>query len=145
VSYAGLPASAQEGFVDNGFLTGDLGFANDRGEVILTGRVSSFINVAGRKVQPDEVERVLRGMPDIADVKIIGVPDPQRGEMLAACIVRRDPRLRPLDVRQFCAMRLAAHKVPRVYVFLDEMPRDERGKTSRRALDEAVARELADL
>jgi acyl-CoA synthetase (AMP-forming)/AMP-acid ligase II len=78
-------------------------------------------------------------------VKIIGAPDPQRGEMLAACIVRRDPRLRPLDVRQYCAMRLAAHKVPRVYVFLDEMPRDERGKTSRRALDEAVARELADM
>lgn len=144
VSYAGLPASEQEGFVDNGFLTGDLGFANDRGEVMLTGRVSSFINVAGRKVQPDEVERVLRDMPDIADVKIIGAPDPQRGEILAACIVRRDPRLRPLDVRQYCAMRLAAHKVPRVYVFLDEMPRDERGKTSRRALDEAVARELAD-
>ena len=144
VSYAGLPAAEQEGFIDNGFLTGDLGFANDRGQVMLTGRVSSFINVAGRKVQPDEVERVLRDMPDIADVKIIGAPDPQRGEVLAACIVRRDPRLRPLDVRQYCAMRLAAHKVPRLYVFLDEMPRDERGKTSRRALDEAVARELAD-
>jgi acyl-coenzyme A synthetase/AMP-(fatty) acid ligase len=46
-------------------------------------------------------------------------------------------------VRRFCAMRLAAHKVPRVYVFFDELPRDERGKTSRRALEEAVQRELA--
>ena len=113
---------------------------------MLTGRVSSFVNVAGRKVQPDEVERVLRDMPAIADVtRHRRCRIAQRGEMLAACIVRRDPRLRPLDVRQFCAMRLAAHKIPRVYVFLDEMPRDERGKTSRRALDEAVARELADL
>lgn len=141
--YAGLLPSEQEGFVDDGFLTGDLGFFDERGHLVLSGRVSSFINVAGRKVQPDEVERTLRDMPDVVDVKVIGVPDPQRGEMIAACIVSRDRRLRPLDVRRFCAMKLAAHKVPRVYVFLDEMPLDERGKTSRRALEAAVARELA--
>lgn len=141
--YAGLSAAEQEGFVDGGFLTGDLGRFDRHGQLLLTGRVSSFINVAGRKVQPGEVEQVLREMADLADATVIGVPDPQRGEVLAACLVSRDPRLRPLDVRRFCAMRLAAHKVPRVYVFFDEIPRDERGKTSRRALEEAVAREMA--
>jgi long-chain acyl-CoA synthetase len=141
--YAGLPPLEQEGFVDGGFLTGDLGHVNDHGHVVLTGRVSSFINVAGRKVQPDEVETILREMPDVTEVKVLGVPDPQRGEILAACIASRDTRLRALDVRRFCAMRLAAHKVPRVYVFFEELPRDERGKTSRRVLEEAIAHELA--
>jgi acyl-CoA synthetase (AMP-forming)/AMP-acid ligase II len=142
--YAGITTREQDGFVDEGFLTGDLGSLDDRGHLVLTGRVSSFINVAGRKVQPEEVERVLRDMPDVTDVRVIGAPDLQRGEVLAACIVTSDTRLRALDVRRFCATRLAPHKVPRVYVFFDEMPRDARGKTSRRALEAAITRELGD-
>jgi long-chain acyl-CoA synthetase len=144
--YAGLSASEQEGFVDGGFLTGDLGFFNEAGGLVLTGRVSSFINVAGRKVQPDEVEQILRQMPEIADVRVLGAPDAKRGQMLVACVVPRrssDARVvTALDVRRFCAARLAAHKIPREYVFLDDMPRDERGKTSRRALEAVVADHL---
>jgi long-chain acyl-CoA synthetase len=141
--YAGLSASEQEGFVHGGFLTGDLGYFDRAGQLVLTSRVSSFINVAGRKVQPDEVERVLREMPAIADVRILGAPDPRRGQMLVACIVPRTTGLKAVDVRTFCAARLAAHKIPREYLLLEEMPRDDRGKTSRRALEEAVARHLA--
>jgi long-chain acyl-CoA synthetase len=144
--YAGLSASEQEGFVDDGFLTGDLGFFNDAGGLVLTGRVSSFINVAGRKVQPDEVEQLLRQMPEIADVRVLGAPDAKRGQMLVACLVpRKLTGARPvtaLDVRRFCAARLAAYKIPREYLFLDDMPRDDRGKTSRRALEALVADHL---
>lgn len=141
--YAGLSASEQEGFVHGGFLTGDLGYVDPAGQLVLTSRVSSFINVAGRKVQPDEVERVLREMPAIADVRILGAPDRQRGQMLVACIVPRAAGLKAVEVRTFCAARLAAYKIPREYLLLEEMPRDDRGKTSRRALEEAVDRHLA--
>jgi acyl-CoA synthetase (AMP-forming)/AMP-acid ligase II len=140
--YAGLSASEQEGFVDEGFLTGDLGCFDEAGRLVLTGRVSSFINVAGRKVQPDEVEQVLRQMPEIADVRVLGAPDARRGQMLVACMVPRTRTVTALDVRRFCAARLAAYKIPRQYLFLDEMPRDDRGKTSRRALEALVARHL---
>jgi long-chain acyl-CoA synthetase len=144
--YAGLPASEQEGFVDGGFLTGDLGVFNDDGGLVLTGRVSSFINVAGRKVQPEEVEQILRQMPEIADVRVLGAPDAKRGQMLVACLVpRKTTAQRPvtaLDIRRFCAARLAAYKIPREYLFLDDMPRDDRGKTSRRALEAVVADHL---
>ncbi len=51
-----------------------------RGHLVLTGRVSAFINVAGRKVQPDEVEQVLRTMPSVADVRVLGAPDAARGQ-----------------------------------------------------------------
>jgi long-chain acyl-CoA synthetase len=140
--YAGLSASEQEGFVDGGFLTGDLGCFDELGQLVLTGRVSSFINVAGRKVQPDEVEQTLRQMPGIADVRVLGAPDAKRGQMLVACLVARTRELTALDVRRYCAARLAAYKIPREYLFLDEMPRDERGKTSRRALEALVADHL---
>ena len=54
---------------------------------MLTGRVSSFINVAGRKVQPAEVEDVLRQMPGVRDVRVVAAADPQRGEQVVACLV----------------------------------------------------------
>lgn len=129
------------GFAD-GFLTGDLGRLEADGRLTLVGRVSVFINVAGRKVQPDEVERVLREMPAIADARVIGLPDPRRGQQLVACVVARVRGLRPYAIRTFCAERLAAHKIPRAFVFVDELPTDLRGKTNRRALETLVLARL---
>ncbi|HEY8550680.1 MAG TPA: class I adenylate-forming enzyme family protein [Vicinamibacterales bacterium] len=130
-----------DAFIDGGFLTGDLGRFDADGRLHLEGRVSGFINVAGRKVQPDEVERVLRTMPLVADVRVMGAPDERRGEQLVACIVPRGD-LHALAIRQFCAERLAPHKIPRQFVFVDAIPVDERGKTNRRALGTLVERHL---
>ncbi len=127
------------GFVDGGFLTGDLGAIGDDGRLRLTGRVSAFVNVAGRKVQPDEVESVLRTHPRVADVRVFGLPDERRGEQLAACVVPRDAGLGVVALRAFCADRLAAHKIPRLLVLVPALPRDERGKVSRRALEALAA------
>ena len=130
--YAGQPAD--DAFVDGGFLTGDLGSMDERGNLVLTGRVSAFINVAGRKVVPQEVEDVLRGMPDIADVRVLGVPDPIRGERIVACIVPRAAAPDTMAVRSFCAARLAAHKLPRAVVVLERIPLTARGKVDTREL-----------
>lgn len=126
-------------FVDGGFLTGDLGGLDARGRLRLTGRVSAFVNVAGRKVQPEEVERVLRSHPGVADARVFGMPDAQRGERLAACVVPRGPGLGIVALRAFCADRLAAYKIPRALVLVPALPRDERGKVNRRALEALVA------
>jgi len=129
----------RDAFVDGGFLTGDCGEfdANDR--LVLVGRVSSFVNVAGRKVQPDEVERVLRAMTGVADVRVVAAPDARRGQQLVACIVASAANApTPLAVRQYCAARLAPHKIPRTVVFLDAIPLTVRGKTDRAALDDLV-------
>jgi acyl-coenzyme A synthetase/AMP-(fatty) acid ligase len=134
--YAGGDASA---FVDGGFLTGDLGSLDGSGRLRLTGRVSAFVNVAGRKVQPEEVEGVLRTHPGVADARVFGVPDAQRGERLAACVVARDAGLGVVALRAFCADRLAAYKIPRALVLVADLPRDERGKVNRRALEALVA------
>ena len=130
--YAGETAST-ETFVDGGFLTGDYGSFDARGRLVLAGRVSSFINVAGRKVQPGEVEQVLRLMPAVDDVRVVAVPDARRGEQVAACLVT-SATLTVADVRRYCASRLARHKIPRVVIFVDAIPTTARGKTDERAL-----------
>jgi acyl-CoA synthetase (AMP-forming)/AMP-acid ligase II len=135
--YAGGEAG-DGAFVQCGFLTGDFGRFDARGHLILTGRASSFINVAGRKVQPEEVEQVLRAMPGIEDVRVIGAPDATRGEQIVACIVSHSPACSPLAIRQFCAARLAPHKIPRSIVRLERIPLTARGKTDRRALERVV-------
>lgn len=136
---SGYAAGADDAsFIDGGFLTGDLGAIAADGRLRLKGRVSAFVNVAGRKVQPDEVEGVLRAHPLVADARVFGLPDVQRGEQLAACVVPRDASLGVVALRAFCAERLAPFKIPRALVLVRELPRDERGKVSRKALEALV-------
>src|SRR5262249_21359196 len=127
-----------------GFLTGDYGAWDARGRLLLRGRASSFVNVAGRKVQPDEVEGVLRSMPGIVDVCVVAAPDQRRGEQIVACIVadRRTSAITTLALRRFCAARLASYKIPRTIVFVDAIPMTARGKTDRVALDALVRARL---
>jgi long-chain acyl-CoA synthetase len=131
-----------DSFTCGGFLTGDLGTIDSRGRLNLSGRVSSFVNVAGRKVQPDEVERVLRDYDGIVDVRVLGIADERRGEQLVACVVARGARPSLMTLRQFCGARLAAHKIPRAFVFLDAIPLTGRGKTDLVRLRNAVAAAL---
>jgi long-chain acyl-CoA synthetase len=123
----------ESSFVDGGFLTGDLGVFDGRGGLTLTGRASAAVNVAGRKVHPAEVERVLRSMEGVEDVCVIAAPDPRRGQQILACIISRQLSS-ALEVRRFCASRLAPHKVPRAIIFLPSLPLTLRGKTDRARL-----------
>lgn len=131
-----------DGFTPDGFLTGDFGRFNESGDLILAGRVSSFINVAGRKVQPEEVEQILREMPGIADVRVVGAADPARGQQIVACIVVRGDGPGLIGVRQFCAARLAPYKIPRTIITLERIPLTDRGKTDRQRLQELVLAHL---
>ena len=138
---AGYVGGASEEFCDGGFLTGDYGRFDTAGRLTLTGRVSSFINVAGRKVQPAEVEDVLRRMPGVRDVRVLGTADAQRGEQVVACLVADGAAagtLTTMSVRRFCSSRLAPHKIPRAVIVLDAIPLNARGKTDRRALEALV-------
>jgi long-chain acyl-CoA synthetase len=142
VSTAYADGEDAEAFVAGGFLTGDLGHFDLRGDLVLTGRVSSFINVAGRKVQPLEIEQVLGAMPGIADARVLGVPDALRGQQIVACVVPRTPGLDAVAVRQFCATRLAPYKIPRSVLILRALPLTTRGKLDRRALQALAEAEV---
>src|SRR5712691_8817811 len=116
------------------FVTDDLVELRD-GEVRLTGRVSDLINIAGKKVNPREIEQVILQIEGVRQVKVYGEPAGARGEVVAAAVVAGPEVSREL-VRAFCRERLSLHKVPRIVKLIDEMPVDERGKISRSALAE---------
>lgn len=139
----GVVASYADGvdpdlFVDGGFLTGDLGGFDQNGRLVLSGRVSPFVNVAGRKVQPGEVEHVLREIAGMVDVCVMGVADGRRGEQLVAFLVMSTTPPSVVELRRFCAARLASFKIPRVFVPLERIPLTSRGKTDRAALEIAA-------
>jgi acyl-CoA synthetase (AMP-forming)/AMP-acid ligase II len=135
---AGAADDAMDGFVDGGFLTGDVGYLDEGGRLVMTGRVSASVNVAGLKVSPSEIESVLRELPGVADVRVMGASCDRRGQRLVAFVVSDQP-LTSLDIRQRCARTLSPHKIPRQFIFLDEIPLDGRGKMDRRALEALAA------
>ncbi len=136
---SGYAATSESGsdnpFVDGGFRTGDVGYLNDDGRLVLTGRVSSLVNVAGRKVDPAEVERVLVGLPAVNDARVVGIECRTRGQELVAFVLRASASLTPLVLRRSCAETLSPYKIPRRFIFLERWPVDSRGKVDKRVLE----------
>lgn len=94
---------------------------------VIKGRISATINVAGRKVSPQEIEQVMRLFPGVTDVAVVGLPTVARGEDVAVCVVGV---VSEEKLKSFCADRLAAWKVPRHYRILEKLPVNGRGKTT---------------
>jgi fatty-acyl-CoA synthase len=109
-------------FDDEWFRTGDRAEVDAAGFVRIVGRTSELIRTGGEAVEPAEVEAVLRTHPLVDDVAIVGVPDPQWGEIVCAAITTRgEPTL--TDLREHCAAALATYKHPRRLLVVDEIPR----------------------
>jgi fatty-acyl-CoA synthase len=110
--------------------TGDLATMDDDGYLSIVGRIKDMVIRGGENVYPREIEEFLYTHPDIADVQVIGVPDPKYGEELMAWIVMRagaEP-LTAEGVRTFCAGQLAHYKVPRYVHVVDGFPMTVTGK-----------------
>ncbi len=140
VALAELPPSEDGGVLGPGrFLSGDLGVRDSSGRVTLTGRVGESLNVAGKKVHPEEVRRVLEEIPGVSRAVVAGLPDAHRGQLVAAVVeVERGATLTVHAVLAGCRARLAPHKVPRRVVLVDELPLSERGKVRKDAVMELL-------
>ncbi len=130
VALAELPATAESGIRGpSRFLSGDLGVIDPEGRLTLTGRIGETLNVAGKKVHPEEVRQVLEAIPGVESAVVAGLPDRHRGQLVAAVVVaRRGAALTVHAVVAGCRARLAPHKVPRRVVIVDELPSSARGK-----------------
>jgi malonyl-CoA/methylmalonyl-CoA synthetase len=127
--YWNLPEATAESFDEEGwFSTGDLGYVSEDGYFTITGREKELIISGGYNVYPREVEEVLEGYPGVAEVAVVGVPDPEFGERVAAAVVRDDPALTAEKLEEFCRESLASYKKPRQMVFVDALPRNALGK-----------------
>ena len=141
VALGELPPSERGGVIGPGrFLSGDLGVLDDRGRLTLTGRVGDTLNVAGKKVHPEEVRRVLEAIPGVRAAAVAGLPDPHRGQLVAA-VVEAEPgvALTVHAVLAGCRARLAPHKVPRRVMVVERMPISDRGKIQKEVVMQLLA------
>jgi fatty-acyl-CoA synthase len=124
--------------------TGDLAVMGNDGYVSIVGRIKDMIVRDGENVYPREIEEFLCDHPKIADVQVVGVPDPAYGEEILACVILRDRSvgLSRDELARFCRGRLAPYKVPRYLRILDSFPTTVSGKVRKVELREAGAREL---
>jgi acyl-coenzyme A synthetase/AMP-(fatty) acid ligase len=99
----------------------------------IVGRVSDVINVAGKKVNPAEVEAELLRFDGVRAAVVFGRESTLRNEEVAACVAA-GPDVRETDLLEFCRQRLNGWQVPKRIFFVDEIPVNERGKVSRREL-----------
>jgi malonyl-CoA/methylmalonyl-CoA synthetase len=124
------PEATAETFTPDGwFKTGDLGQIDDDGYYTITGRLKQLIITGGYNVYPREVEDVLRAMPGVLDVAVVGIPSPEWGETVGAYVVA-DHALDVNEILAFASDRLASYKLPRSVTFIDKIPRNELGKLS---------------
>ncbi len=123
--------------VDGWFRTGDEGTLDTEGNLSLLGRLKEFINVAGEKVSPYEIEAALDQHPDVVQCVSFPVPDALRGERVCALAVVHPNGTGSADsatLRSFLRERLAAHKVPDKILLVDQLPVGPTGKLQRRLL-----------
>ncbi len=119
--------------------TGDVGVLDAAGRLRVLDRRADLIVSGGENVSPAEVEALLREHPEVSEVGVAGLPDPDLGSRVVAWVVPRDgDRPRAGDLQRFCRQRLAGFKVPKEVRFAAELPRNSSGKLLRRSLREST-------
>lgn len=131
--YDGLEEMTKECFHDGYFFPGDLGAFDKNGRLYIKGRKKLLINVAGNKVDPVDVENVIKGHPQVHDVVVLGQPHSIYGEMVKAVVVG-ESTLTQEEIIELCVQHLVEYKVPKVIEFRSEIPRSPLGKILRKYL-----------
>jgi acyl-CoA synthetase (AMP-forming)/AMP-acid ligase II/uncharacterized protein YndB with AHSA1/START domain len=120
--------------------TGDVGYLDADGRLFVSGRDDEMIISGGENVFPRPVEEALAALPQVAEVAVVGVPDQEYGQRLAAFIVPKPgARLDPAMVRSYIHQRLSRFSVPRDVTFLTRLPRNTTGKILKRLLVDRVS------
>jgi len=136
VGYWNEPELTESAMTQDGwYRTHDYARMDTRGYVFITGRQSDMIIRGGSNVSPAEVEAVLIEHPDVAQAAVVGIPDLEYGEQVAAAVVLVPGAHLDVDeLRAFCSSQIAHYKIPTVFQLCDDLPRNESGKVLRREL-----------
>ena len=146
VGYYGKPEATAETFHDGWMRTGDLARVDGDGFIHIAGRAKELVIVGGLNVYPAEVERVLLDLDSVAEVAVVGVPDPDWGEVPEAVVVVRDGRsVSPSELDAHCRTELANYKVPRRWdIRTEALPRTTSGKIQRHLVAQQARRAARD-
>jgi acyl-CoA synthetase (AMP-forming)/AMP-acid ligase II len=138
-------ADLEREVVRNGwFYTGDLGYFDEQGFLYIVGRSKDVIISGGFNVYAREVEEVLLTHPAVLDAAVLGLPDAEWGEQVAAFVVRRQGMSLSAELlKSYCGSRIAGYKKPRVIEFVDALPRNHTAKVSKNVLRESYLSRMA--
>jgi fatty-acyl-CoA synthase len=138
--YWNNPKATAETITDGWLHTGDLVRRDEEGYYYVVGRKKEMFKSGGENVYPAELEKVIRSLPGIREVAVIGVPDSKWGEVGKAFIsCEQNVVLTETFVAEHCLQNLAKFKVPKYFQFLPELPKGESGKILKRKLAELSA------
>ena len=132
--YAGADEKSRQAFRDGYFFTGDLGHLGEDGLLYLEGHRKLLIEVAGFKVDPIEVQDVIRTHPCVSDVIVVGIKGQEAGEETVKAVVVPSQDCEEHELLALCRERLANFKVPRTVEFRDSIPTSPLGKVLRKDL-----------
>lgn len=124
---------SQKSFAGEWFYTGDMARQDAEGYLYIVDRIKNIYISGGENVYPAEVERALLLHPKVSEVAVIGVPDKKWGEVGKAFIVVKE-HIKEEELSNFCYSKLAKFKVPKTFVLMDELPKNDTGKINRKAL-----------
>jgi oxalate---CoA ligase len=117
---------------DEWFRTGDVGFLDEDGYLFISGRIKEIINRGGEKIAPIEIDEALLEHPAVAQAIACGIADARLGEDVIAVVVRRaGSTLTERELREFASTKIAAFKVPRRIMFVEQIPKGPTGKIQR--------------
>jgi malonyl-CoA/methylmalonyl-CoA synthetase len=134
------PEETAKAFVNGWFRSGDLGRKDDEGYYYLTDRLKHIIISGGENISPKEVESVINRFEGVAESSVIGLPDDQWGEKVAAAVVTRPEfKGKPEDIRQFCKQHLHNWKCPKEILLVETLPRNTMGKVLKEELKKLFA------
>jgi crotonobetaine/carnitine-CoA ligase len=138
--YYNNPEATAKAIRDGWLYTGDSAWADEQGYFYWFDRSVDMIKRAGENISTLEVESVLAEHPGVAEVAVVGVPDPIRDQAVKAVVVlRAGEQATAEELSDFCSVRLAKFKVPTEYEFRSELPKTSIGKVSKGALRTAPA------
>ncbi|WP_449409795.1 acyl-CoA synthetase [Methylobacterium komagatae] len=137
--YYDNPKANEDSFRNGWFRTGDLGHLDPQGFLFITGRASDMYISGGSNVYPRETEEKLLKHPAIAEVAILGVPDPTWGEVgVAVCVVRPGETVEEAALLAWLSGEVARYKLPKRVFIWDELPKSGYGKITKRAIREGL-------
>lgn len=129
---------------DGWLYTGDLAKQDEEGYFYIVDRKKDLIITGGLNVYPREVEEVLYKYPKVLEVAVIGFPNEDYGEEVHAFIVLKEHPCLNEELVDFCEKYLAKYKIPKVYHFIDSLPKNSTGKVLKRMLNESFPQEVTE-
>lgn len=143
LGYYKNPELTNATIVEGWLKTGDLGYWNESGCLILTGRKKNIIISGGINIYPEEIEEFLYGLKEVEEVMVIGVHDDLLGEVPIAFLKVFKDCLVDIDaLTRHCKLHLSSYKVPRQWRIIDNIPKTKTGKLDRASTKRLLLNEI---